>query len=250
MDQRCSVWRQKLIGDAKQVRYKQEIYRKFIYKQEQVSNSCRETIAADIPRTWSSETIVGREVIQELLIEYATMQQGDTYLQGFSYLMTVLWTVFRTTEHARADTFWCFSRLVGLVRPLMPDFNTNWFHWYRNHWLGEFQTRLAGRRPVIADILSSDIEIFSSLITVKWFMLWFAQAVDFSEIFLLWDFLVQVPPRQLMRVYTLLAIEIIAEAATNLTYQCSGNPTLIAHKLLDLRITGIEKIVQLVQTKL
>ena len=115
MDQRCSVWRQKLIGDAKQVRYKQEIYRKFIYKQEQVSNSCRETIAADIPRTWSSETIVGREVIQELLIEYATMQQGDTYLQGFSYLMTVLWTVFRTTEHARADTFWCFSRLFGVI---------------------------------------------------------------------------------------------------------------------------------------
>lgn len=250
MEQRCLVWREKLIGNAKQVAYKQQIYREFIYKKENLSDSCRNTIAADMPRTWSSETIEGREVIQELLIEYATMQQGDTYLQGFNYLMTVLWTVFRTTTHARADTFWCFVRLVGLVRPLMPDFNSNWFHWYRVHWLSEFQKQLAPRRPVIADILSTDIETFSSLITVKWFLIWFTQVVEYSEIFTLWDFLVQVPPRQLMRVYTLLTVEIITEAATTLTYECSGNSTSIIHTILDFKIKGVGNIVEVVKKRM
>lgn len=250
MEQRCLVWQRQLLGTRVEISSKHQVYTRFIYGRSDISETCRTTIAADMPRTWSAESIEQKDVIQELLVEYAATQQGDSYLQGFNYIMTVLWTVFRTAEHARADTFWSFVRIVGLIRPLMPDFNTAWFHWYRNHWMSEFQTQLARRRPLIAEMLSTDIETFSSLITVKWFMIWFTQTIPFSDIFSVWDLLIQVPPRQLVHVYTLLTVEIITQAATTLTYECGGNPTQLIHTLLELKIKGIANVLERVKKKL
>ena len=34
-----------------------------------------------------------------------------------------------------------------------------------------------------------NMETFSALVTVKWFMIWFTQSVAWSEILFLWDFL-------------------------------------------------------------
>jgi hypothetical protein len=247
--ERSQLYRKHLLGTADDISYKRTIYSAFIRGRCIISETCRSTIDADMPRTWPKEHIPGRDIVKELLIEYAATQQGDSYLQGFNYIMTVLWSVFHNRENARADTFWSFARMVGLVRPLMPDFNSKWFHWYRNHWMDEFKRKIARRRPMVAAILSTDLETFSALVTVKWFMIWFTQSVAWPEILILWDFLIQVPPRQLMNVYTLITVEIITEAATTLTYACSGDATRMVHQLLDLKISGISKIVEKLRKK-
>jgi hypothetical protein len=244
---RCSIWRKNLMGNVDDILSKRRVYYEFIHNRTNVSDNVRHDIAADIPRTWPEHPELGGDVVQELLIEYAATNQGDSYLQGFNYSMTILWKVFESTEHARADTWWCFSRIVGMIRPLMPDFNTKWFEWYRIHWFGEFRKKIYRTRPIIAQMLTKEMEMFSSLITVKWFMLWFTQTVPFEEIFQLWDFLISVPPSQLMKVYTMITVEIIQEIAPTVTYNSLHNSTNAIHQILNFKVSGVENLIQKVQ---
>ena len=237
--QRCQVWRTRLMGRPADIQHKRAVYKEFVEGRKNVSKHVLDDIVADVPRTWAQQPLTGRETVSQLLVEYAAVQQGDSYLQGFSYIMTVFWAVFHTTHEARADTWWCFSRVVGLVRPLMPDFNAKWFHWYRLHWLEHFHTQLRRRCPVLSNIISNDMEIFSSLITVKWFMLWFSQTIAFEDLFKVWDFLISVPPQHLMQAYARITLEIICEAAPQLTYACFGNATNTMHQILKMRVNGI-----------
>jgi hypothetical protein len=248
--QRCQVWRTKLMGSPDDIQHKRTLYKEYVEGHGDVSNQTLHVIAADVPRTWAQHPLTGRETISQLLVEYAAVQRGDSYLQGFSYIMTVFWMVFHTTPEARADTWWCFSRVVGLVRPLMPDFNTKWFHWYRLHWLENFNTQLQRKCPVLSNIISDEMEIFSSLITVKWFMLWFSQTIAFEDIFKLWDFLISVPPHHLMQAYAKITLEIICEAAPQLTYTCFGNATNTVHQILKMRVNGIEHILERVANQM
>ena len=225
---------------------KRQVYDTFIRGRSDIHNSILQTIRADIPRTfpkveWMHEA---RPKIQELLVSYAAVQRGDGYLQGFNYIMSILFHVFHETEYAEADTWWCFSRMVGLIRPLMPDFNATWFHWYRTHWFNEFHVRLRKKRPRVESILASSAEIFSSLVTVKWFMIWFAQNISFDEIFILWDFMIEQKPERLMHIYTLIAYQIVYDSATTVTYRWSSEPSRLMHSLLDTRISGVENLIQ------
>lgn len=247
---RCSIWRQKLMGNCNDILSKRRVYYEFICNRQNISSSVRHDIAADMPRTWPEHPGICDHVIQELLIEYAATNQGDSYLQGFNYIMTVLWNVFKSTQHARADTWWCFSRIVGIIRPLMPDFNTKWFEWYRIHWFDIFKKKIRRNRPIISEMLTKEMEMFSSLITVKWFMLWFTQTVNFDEIFLLWDFLISVPTNQLMKLYTMITVEIIKEIAPTVTYDSLNNPTRAIHQILSYKVSGIENLIQRVQKTL
>ena len=247
---RCAMWRTKLMGNGDDVLSKRRVYYDFIYRRRNVSSHVRHDIAADVPRTWPEQPGLCGEVVQELLIEYAATNQGDSYLQGFNYGMTVLWKVFEATEHGRADTWWCFSRIVGLIRPLMPDFNTKWFEWYRRHWFGEFRKRMSRKRPIIAGMLTKEMEMFSSLVTVKWFMIWFTQTVPFEEIFTLWDFLISVPAHQLMKVYTMITIEIIQEVAPTVTYKSVRNSNKAIHQILNFKVSGVEHLIKRVRKKL
>ena len=247
--QRCQVWRTRLMGRPADIQHKRAVYKEFVEGRKNVSKHVLDDIVADVPRTWAQQPLTGRETVSQLLVEYAAVQQGDSYLQGFSYIMTVFWVVFHTTPDARADTWWCFSRIVGLVRPLMPDFNAKWFHWYRLHWLEEFGERLRRKCPVLSNIISNEMETFSALITVKWFMLWFAQTIAFEDIFKLWDFLISVPPHRLMQAYVRITFEIICEAAPQLTYTCVGNATNTVHQILEMRVRCIDNVLERVARK-
>lgn len=243
-------WRQKLIGPT--VGEKRELYRAYIRHRRDVSHTVLQTIRRDMPRTYADQPAVRADIhrVETLLVTYAAVHRGDSYLQGFNYIMAILWQVFKETEHAEADTWWCFARVVGLVRPLMPDFNVTWFHWMRRHWLAQFHRELKRKRPKLESILANQTEEFSCLVTVKWFMIWFAQAVPYEDIFTLWDFIIDQPPRLLMKIYTMLTFEILYEAAPDITYQWSQQPTRLMHALLCIKVRGIERAIEQVRRHL
>lgn len=247
MQERQDKWRQKLMGTPKEIKYKRKIYSKYIQGHTKLDDSILQTIRADIPRTFAASQTTNAETVSELLVEYAIIQNGDSYLQGFSYFMTVVHHVFHDSSYRRADIFYCFANLIGLIRPLMPDFNAKWFTWNRNYWISDLLHKLQARRPLLASILNQEMEVFSSMLILKWYFLWFAQNIVFSEILELWDFLLTRPKETLMHTYNCIAYEIINQAADDILYQNNGEPIPIIYKILDLKISNIPNLIQLVR---
>lgn len=250
MDTRASRWRAQLIGSD--IAEKRDIYYTYIQKRTDIPRSVLITIQHDLPRTYPNITWQShhKNRLKRLLVSYAAVHRGDSYLQGFNYIMAILICVFKGTKHADADTWWCFARIVGLIRPLMPDFNVAWFHWLRRHWITNFFAKLKKHRPRLASILDNDVDAFSSLITCRWFMIWFAQTVDFEEIFELWDFIIEQPPQLLMQVYTMLTYEIIYDAAPTLTYQWAQEPVGLMHAFLSIRVKSVSAAIERVRKNL
>ena len=158
--------------------------------------------------------------------------------------MIIIYHVFENTEHPLADTWWCFSRIISLIRPLMPDFNVTWFHWCRRHWFGGLHYKLRKKCPNLETILNNYHETFSTLVTVKWFMIWFSQTIPFEQIHYLWDFLICVNPQKLMHVYTQITYEILIEAAPTITYKWGQDPTDAVHSILSLKVSGVKNIIK------
>jgi len=245
---RQKIWRNRLIG--KDIAYKRSVYYKYIQNRIDVSESTLQTIIADIPRTFSGKTKVDSAYVQNLLLEYATVQSGDSYLQGFSYFMVILCTVFDETEHAKADAFWCFSSLVGIIRPMMPDFNCVWFEWNKTFWINSLIKKIGKERPLLEAIICEEMEIFSSLILVKWYMLWFSQNIVYEEVVELWDFLLSLSEDKLMHAYNSIAVTIISQAADDIVYKCGGQAVPVIYQLLDLKVTNIQNLIKIVKKTL
>jgi hypothetical protein len=242
--QRQKLWRNRLIG--KDLTYKRHVYEKYIQGRTEVSESTLQTILADIPRTFGEKETFGDDIIQQLLMEYATVQAGDCYLQGFSYFMSLIWQVFRLSDNAKADSFWCFCKIVGIVRPMKPDFNSKWFDWNRKCWINLLVNEIKKKRPLLGSIIDEELEIFSSLILVKWYMLWFSQNIVYEELMTLWDFLITVPPDKLMLTYNMIALVIIEQAADDIVYKCDGQSTLVINNILNLKIYNVNNLLKLI----
>lgn len=238
---RCKLWRQKLIGDD--LDKKRHIWYEFIRGRNEITPRVLGVIQRDMPRTFPNQPCIQQHIktIEKLIISYAAVNLGDSYLQGFNYIMSIVYYVFKDEEHAEPDSWWCFSRIVGLIRPLMPDFNCQWFHWLRNHWQEEFNNELRKTRPHIYSRLVNKLEEFSTIATVKWFMMWFSQNVEFDQICILWDYLIELPPSQLLKAYTKIALQILIDAAPDLSYRCQDNVNLL-HAIFKVRINDMEQL--------
>jgi hypothetical protein len=75
-------------------------------------------------------------------------------------------------------------------------------------------------------------------------MLWFAQTVNYTEIFKLWDFLIQTPPQKLMHAYTAITFEILCQVAPEITYQWTQRPTNVMYVLLGVKVNGISSAIE------
>lgn len=244
MEQRRTIWRRRLMGGDESVNRKRELFDLYVQSRIDIPDDLLRVIRRDMPRTfprvhWVSEH---SKEIEKLLVIYAAVHKGDSYLQGFNYHMTIIYNVFHDTEHAYADTWWCFTRVIGLIRPLMPDFNITWFHWSRRHWTKDLFDHIRKTRPQLHSIIEPHKEEFSTLVTCKWFMLWFAQTVPWEDIFELWDIFIQLPPQHLLRVYMQLTHEILKEIAPTITYKWSRDPSNVLHALLSVHVRNIQKM--------
>jgi len=249
MEQRRDLWRKHLI--VNDFERKRNLFYTFIKDADTASDSTKATIEADMPRTFPKRQNIKPLMphIKKLLIEYASFQKGDAYLQGFNYMMTMVYVVFHGSEHAEADSWWCFCGIVGRIRPLMPDYNVTWFHWIRRKWVQELHKQLAVRRPTLNSILQTQSDEWSSIVSCKWFMIWFAQTVCYEELFKLWDYFIQVPSHKLMYAYISITLEILYETAPEITYQWTQRPTNIMHMLLNIKVDGIDHALNRVKGK-
>lgn len=244
MEQRREIWRRQLMGGPAAITRKRQLFELYATSRRDIPEDLLKIIRRDLPRTFPKVPWVAEHAldIELLLVMYAAIQKGDSYLQGFNYHMTILYHVFHGTKHAFADTWWCFSRVIGLIRPLMPDFNITWFHWSRRHWTKDLFSQIRRSRPQLHSIIEPLEEEFSTLVTCKWFMIWFAQTVPWEDIFELWDIFIQLPPQHLIRIYMLLTHEILKEVAPTITYRWSQEPCNVLHALLSVRVKGIQKM--------
>ena len=252
MEHRRNLWRSYLMGNN--IEHKRHLFYTFIQNKDctAVPKRIVSTIKKDMPRTYKDIPIIQENIpiIERLLTVYSATQTGDSYLQGFNFIMSILWYVFRNTLHVEADTWWCFSGVVSRIRPLMPDFNMTWFSWCSRHWRNEFHARFKKSRPLLESIIQKHSDDFSQLVTVKWFFLWFAQSVPFEQIFVLWDFLIELEPQHLMMAYTFITLEVLNEGAPEITYNYSENETELVMAILSMRINGIEEVVRRVKARL
>lgn len=242
MEERRSQWRARLMGTPTDIARKRDLYYAYVKDRVDVPKVVLTTIERDLPRTFPTVEWVTthHQEIKALLVAYASVHKGDSYLQGFNYQAAVLCYVFYGTEHAAADSWWCFCRIIGLIRPLIPDFNVAWFHWSRRYWLGELLKRLRKSRPQLHSIIEPQKERFSTLITCKWFMIWFTQTVPWNDLFELWDILIDLPSQKLLKTYTLILHEVLKEAAPSITYRWSNEPIGILHAILSLKVKNIQ----------
>ena len=241
METRRELWRGRLMGSKDQIVEKRQLFERHIRNRSDIPTDIIQIIDKDLPRTYPKVQWVEQHIseIRPLLISYAAVQKGDSYLQGFNYHMIIVYRVFYGTEFALADTWWCFSRIIGLVRPLMPDFNLTWFSWCKKHWCGELFKRLRKSRPHMYSILAEHEDRFSTILTCKWFMLWFAQNVEWEELPMLYDLCIQTRPRNLLKLYTMIVYEVLKEAAPTITYQYSRDTCDIVHAILNMRIKNV-----------
>ena len=95
MQRRVDIWRKTLMGSN--VEHKRHLYEKFIQGSDDISESLRTTIEADMPRTYANKTDIQSLTpsIQKILVEYASIHKGDSYLQGFNYMVAILFYVFK-----------------------------------------------------------------------------------------------------------------------------------------------------------
>lgn len=244
METRRALWRRHLMGSTQDVAKKRDIYQRYVAPKSHIDERTLGFIQRDIPRTYPQVEWVKQNAstITTLLVQYAAVHQADGYLQGFNYAMSIIYHVFYGDEHALADTWWCFARWVGLVRPFIPDFNVTWFHACRRTWIEKLMYRLKKKRPQLHSILMQEAETFSNLISCKWFLIWFAQQIDFERIFVLWDVLILNPPSMVIKICTNIMIEIMIEAAPQITYQWSQNPKESMYMILRLHISNPEII--------
>lgn len=235
------------MGSEKQIDEKRQLYEKHVRHREDICPEILHTILKDLPRTYPQCPWVEHHIsdIQPLLVSYAAVHKGDSYLQGFNYHMINTYRVFHGTQHALADTWWCFSRIVGLVRPLMPDFNLNWFSWCKSHWYNELLKRIRKTRPHMYSVLAAHEDRFSTLLTCKWFMIWFAQNVDWDELPELYDICIQTHPRDLIQLYISVVFQVMEKVAPTISYECSADTCDIVHKILNIRIKNIGTLVHL-----
>lgn len=240
------------MGSVETQELKRQLFENYIAHRTDVSRETLGLIQRDIPRTYPRQPWVKQhaETITRLLIQYAAVHRGDGYLQGFNLTMAVLWRVFEGQPHAQADTWWCFARYVGLVRPCMPDFNVTWYHSCRRRFLAELLFRLRRKRPVLHSILEPIAEQFSTVITCKWLFIWFAQQVEWPDIFIVWDLFIDTPPAKLFQCYTFILYEVFMAAAPDLTYQWTKDPSAFMYPLLNLKIKNPTYIIATVRKQL
>ena len=252
MDTRQNIWRKKLMGNN--ITRKRHLFYTFVQTKNcnDVPHIIISTIKKDMPRTFPNQPSIQQniQVIERLLTLYAAVQTGDSYIQGFNFTMAILLHVFTDTEHAEADTWWCFSGIISRIRPLMPDFNITWFDWCSRHWMVEFETLFKKPRPLLHSIIQRNSEQFSKLIVIKWFFLWFAQSISFSEIFNLWDFLIIIEPQHLMMTYVYITLEVLKEGAPTITYNYSESDLELIMAIVQMKIKGIPEIIRRVKRRL
>ena len=116
MQSRAETWRKYLIGNNDTIHQRRKLFYNVINTfPYSIPPQLETLITKDMPRTsfegsdWFDEK-ENMLVIESLLHQYVSIMPCDGYLQGFGYLMSLLYYVFsrHDKEHSIPDSWWAF----------------------------------------------------------------------------------------------------------------------------------------------
>lgn len=232
VEMRANFWREQLIGNVYE---KRKIYYNVVSLfPHAISEKTRNTIKKDLPRTMILGTTVKQDNIELLLHQYATVMPCDSYIQGFAYLMHVLYHVYETNdkEHAMADTFWSFCTLVSIVRPAIPDHDPNDFQRYTKVWKKHYIKHIRLESFRTHTWLQPFYDILMPSLSVKWIMILFTQQFKIDDLLVVWDAIISCEPSKRTKLLGILAANITLQNKDNIEYWAENCPSEIGPRLM------------------
>ena len=102
---RAQIWRKYLLGDYETILQQRKMYHNIIiHHPYEIDTDIARQIKADIPRTTlhhdHSLTLSDnkKKIIETLLTQYVQIMPCDGYLQGFNYIMALLYHVYEKED--------------------------------------------------------------------------------------------------------------------------------------------------------
>ena len=203
-------------------------------------------ISLDVPRTFPKHKWFSperRHTLKTMLLQWASVNRGDGYVQGMNSILGVCMYVYCNEEenhYALADAWWTFSEIVNRVRPVIPDFNMRWFNFMREDFVKKLKKTLVVYKKNLWKLLEPHISSLSHLIMVRWIMIWFSHNFSLKDVVIIWDALFMCERRQLMDLYVAISVAILSQASPTLF---SVQSSEIPRYMMDYRATKPRDII-------
>jgi hypothetical protein len=248
---RAATWRKYLIGNEDVILEKRKMYHNIIINfPYSIDNAIDTTIKRDLPRTsfkgsqWLNKDIL--KSIDTLLYQYVQVMPCDSYMQGFAYIMAVLYYTYEThdKEHALADTFWSFASVISIIRPLIPDHDPEHFLRYTKEWKKYYMYNIECRDKRTHMWLKPFYDMITPTLSVKWIMIWFSQQFDLENLLIIWDAIITCEPTQRTKLFGIIASNITIQNSTSIEQWAEQHPTEIGPRIMSIGGTDAKIIIE------
>lgn len=242
MSHRAAVWKNILLGDEYKITCLRNHYYNCVKKYPRLCpEKIKKIIKRDIPRTYSNSSFYkqrhNRNNIETLLCQFAVIHPADNYLQGFNYIMATLYYVYynHDPEHAMADTWWSFCKILACIRPCLPDDSINNFKSYTNIWTKYFKKHLQKNDITLYHIIMPYADSIFQNLQIKWLMIWFCQNFSLEDIVTIWDALITCEPTERAKLKGIISANILIQSSTKILDMYTSSPTEVAYKLINFK---------------
>ena len=249
---RAKIWRQYLLGDnTDKIHHKRKLYHNLVCTHPyNIGEDIITLIDKDLERTSmdSVHTLTGQERsdIRDILIQYVQIMPCDGYMQGWNYLVAVLYDTYRKddSEHRMSDTFWSFCTVVGIVRPMIPDHDPHDFYRYTQKWSKYFVQAIKQKNHRIHTFLQPYYHLILHMITVKWMLIWFTQLFDLKDLVLIWDALITCEPSRRMKLMATISANITVQMGDLIEKWARESPGEIHGNIWSVRAKNAKAIIE------
>ena len=243
MENRADVWRKYLMRG---IHEKRKLYDNVVaHFPFQPNDTIIVEIDRDIPRTNIPGCGSNDEQIKTLLNQYVQIMPCDGYLQGFNYIISVLYHVYdkNDSEHAMADAWWSLSSVVAIVRPMIPDHDPRDYTAYTKQWAKYYINHLVQQAPRTHHWMCPFYESILPTLTVKWLMIWFTQLFDIKNVLVVWDALITCEPKHRTKLMAIIAANITIQHADSIETWSVECPSEIGFRLLSVKAVDAKVII-------
>jgi len=207
-------------------------------------------IKNDMPRTnlhhGTPMTSNSQKIIETLLTQYVQIMPCDGYLQGFNYIMALLYKVYEEedVEHALSDTWWSMVSIVSVMRPMIPDHDPHDFQRYTDKWSVYYKNHIQLKNNRLYVLLEPHLSIILPMITVKWLMIWFTQLFALEDIKIVWDALITCDSRHRTKLMAIIAANITIQQGHAIEMWARECPSEVGGRLWQCRASDAKVIIE------
>jgi hypothetical protein len=170
----------------------------------------------------------------------------DGYLQGFNYIVYVLYDVYKRDdiEHVMADTWWSMVTIVSIIRPMIPDHDPTDFTKYTKRWSKHYMNHVQTYDSRTHHLLLPFYDIILPSLTVKWLMIWFTQMFSMNDVVVVWDALITCENRQRTKLMAIIAANITIQHADSIAFWSREHPTEIGPRLMSVKAKDAKVLIE------